>query len=136
MRFLSEYTLYVLAMLVAIVVFVRPTIRDRWPLAAKVSFYVISGVLFLSVVLFEYLSRTSVADLVRDAVGKTFCGIYRVAACPERASAPADRLAVPSCRGLDETECKARLADCMWIVPAKGSQSPYCRLRAPIKTTP
>lgn len=33
------------------------------------------------------------------------------------------------CRGLDEKSCKAKTAECAWVVPKKGKQRPYCRLR-------
>jgi hypothetical protein len=33
------------------------------------------------------------------------------------------------CKGLDETACKAK-AECQWIVPKKGKQKPYCKLKA------
>ena len=32
------------------------------------------------------------------------------------------------CKGLDETVCKAK-AECQWIVPKKGKQKPYCKLK-------
>jgi hypothetical protein len=34
-----------------------------------------------------------------------------------------------ACKGLDEKACKGKAADCQWIVPSKGKQKPYCRLR-------
>jgi len=37
------------------------------------------------------------------------------------------------CKGLDEKACKAKAAECRWIVPSKGKQKPYCRL-APRRT--
>jgi hypothetical protein len=33
------------------------------------------------------------------------------------------------CRGLDEKGCKAKTAECAWVVPKKGKQKPYCRLQ-------
>jgi hypothetical protein len=39
-----------------------------------------------------------------------------------------------SCKGLDEKACKAKAAQCAWIVPKKGKQKPYCRLRPARKT--
>jgi len=39
------------------------------------------------------------------------------------------------CKGLDEKACKAKAAECRWVVPKKGKQKPYCRL-APRKTKP
>ena len=38
------------------------------------------------------------------------------------------------CRGLDEKMCKAKTAECTWVVPKKGTQRPYCRLRPARKT--
>src|SRR5438128_1752014 len=32
------------------------------------------------------------------------------------------------CKGLDEAACKAK-AECQWIVPKKGKQKPYCKLK-------
>jgi hypothetical protein len=40
------------------------------------------------------------------------------------------------CKGLDEKACKAKAAECSWIVPKKGKQRPYCRLRPGRKTKP
>jgi hypothetical protein len=40
------------------------------------------------------------------------------------------------CKGLDEKACKGKAAECAWIVPSKGKQRPYCRLKpASRKTT-
>jgi hypothetical protein len=33
------------------------------------------------------------------------------------------------CKGLDEKACKGKAAECLWIVPKKGKQRPYCRLK-------
>ena len=33
------------------------------------------------------------------------------------------------CKGLDEAACKAK-AECQWIVPKKGKQKPYCKLKS------
>jgi hypothetical protein len=38
------------------------------------------------------------------------------------------------CKGLDEKVCKGKTADCSWIVPKKGKQRPYCRLRPASRT--
>lgn len=38
--------------------------------------------------------------------------------------------AVSACKGLDERACKSKASDCLWIVPKKGKQKPYCRLKA------
>lgn len=35
------------------------------------------------------------------------------------------------CKGLKVTACKAKASQCSWIVPTKGKQRPYCRLRSP-----
>jgi hypothetical protein len=32
-------------------------------------------------------------------------------------------------KGLDEKACRGRTADCAWIVPKKGKQRAYCRLK-------
>ena len=37
--------------------------------------------------------------------------------------------AASACKGLDEKSCKAKIADCSWIVPKKGKQKAYCRLK-------
>jgi len=37
--------------------------------------------------------------------------------------------AASSCKGLDEKACKGKTADCAWIVPKKGKQKAYCRLK-------
>jgi hypothetical protein len=33
------------------------------------------------------------------------------------------------CKGLDEKACKGKTADCTWVVPKKGKQKAYCRLK-------
>jgi hypothetical protein len=37
--------------------------------------------------------------------------------------------AASACKGLDEKVCKGKTADCAWIVPKKGKQKAYCRLK-------
>jgi hypothetical protein len=37
--------------------------------------------------------------------------------------------AASSCKSLDEKACKGKTADCSWIVPKKGKQKAYCRLK-------
>jgi len=32
-----------------------------------------------------------------------------------------------ACKGLDEKACKAKAAECRWVIPKKGKQRPYCR---------
>ena len=49
---------------------------------------------------------------------------------------PAPKVA-SACKGLDETACKAKSAECLWIVPKTGKQKPYCRLKGtPKKPAP
>jgi hypothetical protein len=44
---------------------------------------------------------------------------------------------VSACKGLDETACKAKSDECLWIVPKTGKQKPYCRKKAaPKKAAP
>lgn len=43
---------------------------------------------------------------------------------PKAAATPAS-----ACKGLDETACKGKSAECSWIVPKKGKQKPYCRAK-------
>jgi hypothetical protein len=38
------------------------------------------------------------------------------------------------CKGLDEKACKGKSAECAWIVPKKGKQRPYCRLKPASRT--
>jgi hypothetical protein len=49
------------------------------------------------------------------------------------ASAQDTKKAVPKasspCKGLDEKACKGKTAECAWVVPSKGKQRPYCRLK-------
>jgi len=33
------------------------------------------------------------------------------------------------CKGLDQKSCGVKTAECTWVVPKKGKQRPYCRLR-------
>jgi hypothetical protein len=50
---------------------------------------------------------------------------------------PAKTAKQPSpCKGLDETACKAKGAECQWIAPKKGKQKPYCKLKSAKKATP
>jgi hypothetical protein len=51
------------------------------------------------------------------------------------AEAQSARKASP-CKGLDEKACKGKAAECSWIVPKKGKQKPYCRLRPARKSRP
>jgi hypothetical protein len=44
------------------------------------------------------------------------------------AAAQSTKSASP-CKGLDEKSCRAKTAECTWVVPKKGKQRPYCRLR-------
>ena len=37
--------------------------------------------------------------------------------------------AASPCKGLDEKACKGRTTECAWVVPSKGKQRPYCRLK-------
>ena len=34
-----------------------------------------------------------------------------------------------ACKGLAEAACKAKTAECGWIVPKTGKQKPYCRAK-------
>lgn len=45
-------------------------------------------------------------------------------AAPKAAATPAS-----ACKGLDDTACKSKSAECSWIVPKKGKQKPYCRAK-------
>jgi hypothetical protein len=51
------------------------------------------------------------------------------------AEAQSTRKASP-CKGLDEKACKAKAAECAWVVPKKGKQRPYCRLKPARKARP
>lgn len=37
--------------------------------------------------------------------------------------------AASACKGLEEKVCKGKATECLWIVPTKGKQRAYCRLR-------
>jgi hypothetical protein len=50
------------------------------------------------------------------------------AAAQDTKKTPATKAASP-CKGLDEKACKGKAAECTWIVPKKGKQKPYCRLK-------
>lgn len=56
-------------------------------------------------------------------------------ATPPPAAAKTEKQPSP-CKGLDETACKAKSAECQWIAPKKGKQKPYCKLKAVKKATP
>ena len=71
-------------MIAAIFVSVRPSTKEHWPLTAKISIYCIALVLFLTLVLFEYFVGRPVSDIVRQAVGDSFCGLFKVQSCPHR----------------------------------------------------
>jgi hypothetical protein len=42
---------------------------------------------------------------------------------------PPAKASASSCKGLDEKACRGKTADCAWIVPKKGKQKAYCRLK-------
>lgn len=69
-------------MIAAAIVFVKPITRSHWPILARVSFYIISGMLFLSIILFEYFTKVNLSDIVRDTIGSAVCYIFPVNACP------------------------------------------------------
>ena len=48
---------------------------------------------------------------------------------PAKAAKPAS-----ACKGLEDTACKAKAADCTWVVPKAGKQKPYCRAKPAKKT--
>ncbi len=50
------------------------------------------------------------------------------ASAQDAKKAPPAKAASP-CKGLDEKACKGKTADCAWIVPKKGKQKAYCRLK-------
>jgi hypothetical protein len=69
---------------------------------------------------------------------KGFCAVAAVAALLVfglDAEAQSTRKASP-CKGLDEKACKAKAAECAWVVPKKGKQRPYCRLKPARKARP
>jgi hypothetical protein len=41
--------------------------------------------------------------------------------------------ATSACKGLDEKTCRGKAAECLWIAPKKGKQSPYCRIKTASK---
>jgi hypothetical protein len=43
---------------------------------------------------------------------------------PKTAAKPAS-----PCKGLDETACNGKSAECQWISPKTGKQKPYCKLK-------
>ena len=55
-------------------------------------------------------------------------GVAVHAQTTEPAKKPAAK-APSACKGLDETACKAKSTECLWIVPKTGKQKPYCRLK-------
>jgi hypothetical protein len=62
-------------------------------------------------------------------VALLFLGLSASAQDTNKTPAKPAKAASP-CKGLDEKACKAKTADCLWIVPTKGKQKPYCRLKS------
>jgi hypothetical protein len=91
MRFFGEYAFYLIAMVVTIVVFVKPVTKQHWPVGVRIAFYAFSAILFLSVVLLEYFTKTNLADVVRQAIGNTVCGFLHLEACPKEFHENAER---------------------------------------------
>jgi len=50
------------------------------------------------------------------------------AAAQDAKKTPPPKSASP-CKGLDEKLCKGKATECAWVVPKKGKQKPYCRLK-------
>ena len=70
------------------------------------------------------------ADPAKPAAAKTVDAVKPAAAKPVVAKKVAS---VSVCKGLDETACKAKSSECLWIVPKTGKQKPYCRLKGATK---
>ena len=66
------------------------------------------------------------AGLSAVAVVGTFLMLGFDASAQDTKKAPK---AASPCKGLEEKACKGRTADCAWVVPSKGKQRPYCRLK-------
>jgi hypothetical protein len=82
MRYFAEYIIAIAIMVAAIFVSVKPASKEHWPIAAKISIYCIAVAMFLTLILFEYFVGRPVSDIVRQAVGDTFCRTFAIESCP------------------------------------------------------
>src|SRR5438128_2498595 len=87
MRYLTEYFLAFLTMVIAIFVTVKPGTKDHWSLSAKVAFYCLAAALFLALAMFEYFVGKSISDMVREAIGNSFCETFTIDSCPSAVKA-------------------------------------------------
>ena len=62
------------------------------------------------------------------AVALVLFGYAAQAQAPKKEEPKAATKPPSPCKGLDETACKAK-TECQWIVPKKGKQKPYCKLK-------
>jgi hypothetical protein len=62
------------------------------------------------------------------AVFATFLVLGLDAAAQDAKKTPPPKAPSP-CKGLDEKACKGKGRECTWVVPTKGKQRPYCRLK-------
>jgi hypothetical protein len=74
------------------------------------------------------INRGSWVGLSAAAVIAALLGTGFDATAQDAKKTPPPKASSP-CKGLDEKACKGRTADCAWIVPSKGKQRPYCRLK-------
>jgi hypothetical protein len=68
-------------------------------------------------------------------VGPSVAAVFAVFLVPGLDASAQDAKKTPpakaasSCKGLDEKACKGKTADCSWVVPKKGKQKAYCRIK-------
>jgi hypothetical protein len=72
--------------------------------------------------------RCDRAGLSAAVVFSVLLALSLDASAQDAKKTPPPKAASP-CKGLDEKGCKAKAAECGWIVPSKGKQRPYCRLK-------
>ena len=113
------------------------TLRTADGLAVVVGIMIGSGIFRTPGIVAAHLGRPSltfVAWALGGLVGLGAAAVFTALLMPgfdataQDAKKAAPRAASP-CRGLDEKACKGKTADCAWVVPSKGKQRPYCRLK-------
>jgi hypothetical protein len=82
------------------------------------------------------MKRHQVAGLsaVAAVASVLFLGLDASAQDAGKDTTKAPAKTASACKGLDENACKGKAADCLWVVPSKGKQKPYCRVRTASKT--
>jgi hypothetical protein len=76
------------------------------------------------------IANCHVAGLSAVAAAALFFLGFDASAQDTKKAAPK---AASACKGLEEKACRGKSTECLWIVPSKGKQKAYCRLRGASK---